>query len=129
MYRKKGIYRKTTIFQMHKTRNAHKRPYTTVNKYIDQLASNIICLCCLPTPLTIASGSPACFSIHLASSSITAARSVRKSRGDNVVQCACMCFRCLMFNLSGPCDCCFTLFYIASWTQVVVSVTLYPCIL
>ena len=37
-----------------------------------------------------------------------------------------MCFRCMMFNLSGPCD---LLFYvIASWTCVVVSLMLCPCI-
>ena len=27
-----------------------------------------------------------------------------------------MCFRCLMFNLSGPCELLFLLCYIASWT-------------
>ena len=32
-----------------------------------------------------------------------------------------MCFRCLMFNLSGPCEL-FFLCFIASWTRVVVSV-------
>ena len=36
-----------------------------------------------------------------------------------------MCFRCLMFSLSGPCE---LLCLIASWTWVVVSVMLYPCI-
>ena len=40
-----------------------------------------------------------------------------------------MCFRCLMFNLSGPCELLFLLCFIASWTRVVVSVMLYPCIL
>ena len=34
-----------------------------------------------------------------------------------------------MFNLSGPCDLLFLLCFIASWTRVVVSVMLYPCIL
>ena len=38
-----------------------------------------------------------------------------------------MCFRCLMFNLSGPCELLFLLCFIASWTWVVVSVMLYPC--
>ena len=38
-------------------------------------------------------------------------------------------FRCLMFNLSGPCELLFLLCFIASWTWVVVSVILYPCIL
>ena len=38
-----------------------------------------------------------------------------------------MCFRCLMFNLSGPCGLLFLLCFIASWTWVVVSVMLYPC--
>ena len=27
-----------------------------------------------------------------------------------------MCFRCLMFNLSGPCELLFLLCFIASWT-------------
>ena len=27
-----------------------------------------------------------------------------------------MCFRCLMFNLSGPCELLFLLYFIASWT-------------
>ena len=40
-----------------------------------------------------------------------------------------MCFRCMMFNLSGPCELLFFLCFIASWTSVVVSVMLYPCIL
>ena len=39
-----------------------------------------------------------------------------------------MCFRYLMFNLSGPCQLLFLLCFTASWTSVVVSVTLYPCI-
>ena len=40
-----------------------------------------------------------------------------------------MCFRCLMFNLSGPCELLFLLCFIASWTRHVVSVMLSPCIL
>ena len=40
-----------------------------------------------------------------------------------------MCFRCLMFSLSGPCELLFLLCFIFSWTWVVVSVMLYPCIL
>ena len=40
-----------------------------------------------------------------------------------------MCFRCLMFILSGPCELLCLLCFIASWTWVVVSVMLYPCIL
>ena len=40
-----------------------------------------------------------------------------------------MCFRFLMFNLSGPCELLFLLHFITSWTCVVVSVMLYPCIL
>ena len=52
------------------------------------------CCCCLPTPMTLASGGesdvpacgpPASFSVHLASSAVTPAGSVHKSRGDNVV--------------------------------------------
>ena len=54
--------------------------------------------CCLPTPMTLASGGggvgsdvpacdpPASFSVHLASSTVTPAGSVHKSRGDNVVR-------------------------------------------
>ena len=38
-----------------------------------------------------------------------------------------MCFRCLIFNLSGPCELKFLLCFIASWTREVVSVMLYPC--
>ena len=38
-----------------------------------------------------------------------------------------MCFRCLMFSLSGPYELLFC--FISSWTSVVVSVMLYPCIL
>ena len=34
---------------------------------------------------------------------------VRSTRGS-------MCFRCLMFNLSGPCELLFLLCFIASWT-------------
>ena len=39
-----------------------------------------------------------------------------------------ICFRCLMFSLSGPCELLCLLCFIASWTWVVVSVMLYPCI-
>ena len=39
-----------------------------------------------------------------------------------------MCFRCLMFNLSGPCELLFLVCFIASWTWLVVSVMLCPCI-
>ena len=34
----------------------------------------------------------------------------------------------LMFSLSGPCELLFLLCFTASWTCVVVSVLLYPCI-
>ena len=34
-----------------------------------------------------------------------------------------------MFNLSGPCELIYLHCFIASWTCVVVSVMLYPCIL
>ena len=40
-----------------------------------------------------------------------------------------MCFRCLIFNLSGPCEWLFLLCFIASWTREVVSVMLYLCML
>ena len=51
------------------------------------------CCCCLHTPLTLASGvirsstcgPPASFSVHPASSAVTPAGSVHKSRGDNMV--------------------------------------------
>ena len=51
--------------------------------------------CCLSTHMTLASGGesdvpacgpPASFSVHLASSAVTTAGSVDKSRGDNVVR-------------------------------------------
>ena len=38
-----------------------------------------------------------------------------------------MCFRCLIFSLSGSSELLFLLCFIASWTWVVVSVILYPC--
>ena len=38
-----------------------------------------------------------------------------------------MCFMCLIFNLSGPCELLFSLCFLASWTWDVVSVMLYPC--
>ena len=34
-----------------------------------------------------------------------------------------------MFSLSGPCELLFFLCFIASWSRIVASVTLYPCIL
>ena len=40
-----------------------------------------------------------------------------------------MCFRCLIFNLSGPCELLSLLCFIASWTREIVSVMLYPCML
>ena len=40
-----------------------------------------------------------------------------------------MCFRYLMFSLSGPCELLFLLCFIAYWTWVMVRVMLYPCIL
>ena len=49
-------------------------------------------LCCLPTPMTLVVGGStmfplvASFSVHLASSAVTPAGSVHKSRGDNVVR-------------------------------------------
>ena len=39
-----------------------------------------------------------------------------------------MCFKCLIFNFSRPCELLFLLCFIASWTWVVVSVVLCPCI-
>ena len=39
-----------------------------------------------------------------------------------------MCFRYLMFNLSGPYELLFLLCFIASWTSVIVIVMVYPCI-
>ena len=40
-----------------------------------------------------------------------------------------MCFSCLIFNLSGPCELLFLFCFITSWTCEVVSVMLYPCML
>ena len=40
-----------------------------------------------------------------------------------------MCFRCLIFYLSGPCELLFLLCFIASWIREVVSLILYPCML
>ena len=40
-----------------------------------------------------------------------------------------MCFRCLLFNLPESCEWLFLLCFIASWTRVVVSVILHPCVL
>ena len=40
-----------------------------------------------------------------------------------------MCFRCLVFSLSGPCELFFKICFITSWTSDVVSLMLYPCIL
>ena len=37
-----------------------------------------------------------------------------------------MCFRCLIFNLSEPCELLFLLCFIASWTCEVGSVMPYP---
>ena len=57
---------------------------------------DVICCCCLPTSMTLASGGgesdvpacglPASFSNNLASSAVTSAGSVHKSRGDHVVR-------------------------------------------
>ena len=38
-----------------------------------------------------------------------------------------MCSRCLKFSLSGPCELLFLHCCIASWSLVVLSVMLYPC--
>ena len=38
-----------------------------------------------------------------------------------------VCFRCLIFSLSGPCELLFFRCFIASWTREVVSVMLYLC--
>ena len=40
-----------------------------------------------------------------------------------------MCFRHLIFNLTGPCELLFLLCFIVSWNLEVVSVMLYPCML
>ena len=40
-----------------------------------------------------------------------------------------MCFRCLIFTVSRPCELLFILCFIATWTWEVVSVMLYPCML
>ena len=38
-----------------------------------------------------------------------------------------MCFRCMMFSLSGLYELLFLFCFIASWTRVVIRVMLYPC--
>ena len=38
-----------------------------------------------------------------------------------------MCFRCLIFSMSGPCELLCLLCFIASWTWEVASVMLYSC--
>ena len=38
-----------------------------------------------------------------------------------------MCFRCLIFSLSGPCELLFLHCFIAALTREVVSLMLYPC--
>ena len=38
-----------------------------------------------------------------------------------------MCFRCIIFSLSGDCELLFLLCFTAAWTREVVSVMLYPC--
>ena len=38
-----------------------------------------------------------------------------------------MCFRCLIFSLSGPCGLSFLLCFTAFWTCEAVSVMLYHC--
>ena len=40
-----------------------------------------------------------------------------------------MYFRCMMFSLPCPCELLFILYFIASWTCVMVSVMLCPCML
>ena len=40
-----------------------------------------------------------------------------------------MCFRCMIFSLSGLCELLFLLCFIGSWTRVLVSVIVYPCTL
>ena len=65
------------------------------NRPEEDLSSGKLECCCLPTPMTLASGGesdvpacgpPASFSVHLASSAVTTAGSIHKSRGDNVVR-------------------------------------------
>ena len=56
-------------------------------------------------------------------------RAVFKMIVRNAIPRGYMCFMCLMFSLSGPCELLFLLCFIASWAWVVVSVMLYLCIL
>ena len=82
--------------------------YSTYNKYNIAIFSIIVdkvACCCLPTPMTLPSGGspifllvvhqPASFSNHLASSAVTPAGSVHKSRGDNVVRMWVQLKRCM----------------------------------
>ena len=106
--------------------------------YIDCFMKSVLC-CCLPTPMTLASGGesdlpacgpPASFPVHLASSAVTPAESVHKSRGDTVVrmwvQLKRWCVSCawvLQRGHSGDgCDLASTLFkfdlFVLSWARV-----------
>ena len=71
---------------------------SNINSYLREFYlkdNSLLICCCLPTPMALASGGesdvpacgpPASFSVHLASSAVTPAGSVHKSRGDNVVR-------------------------------------------
>ena len=70
-------------------------PSDPISSTLSSICPTHTCCCCLPTPMTLASGGesdvpacgpPASFSVHLASSAVTPAGSVHKSRGDNVVR-------------------------------------------
>ena len=91
-----GLVRTFTTYPgfMHNFRNVHTGAefHYILGSQTCAIIINISC-CCLPTPMTLPSGksdvpvcgSPASFSVHLASSAVTPAGSVYKSRGDNVV--------------------------------------------
>ena len=64
----------------------------TLNFVAKRLLEPVSCCCCLPTPMTLASEGSPMFPLvvhqpaYLASSAVTPAGSVHKSRGDNVVR-------------------------------------------
>ena len=60
--------------------------------YLHTINNVVLLFCCLPTPMTLASGGSPMFPLvvhqpaYLVSSAVTPAGSVHKSRGDNVVR-------------------------------------------
>ena len=81
------------MFQTLKCSTVLEKRLLDLRHLLVPIVGAIACCCCLPTPWTLvgggesdvpACGPPASFSFHLASSTVTTAGSVHKSRGDNV---------------------------------------------